>query len=71
MGSKPSNTGEESTSHGHEAFVSAPAEGEGKLQVPHMMQGLSVALILGVFYVGLYRLQPFDAVDNATGFLFV
>ena len=54
-----------------EAFVTAPAEGAAKLQVPYMMQGLTVALMLGVFYVGLYPQQLFDAIDNATGFLFV
>jgi len=53
-----------------EAFVSAPAEGEGALSVPVLMNGLAFALMLGVFYVGLYPQQLFDAVDNATGFLF-
>jgi NADH-quinone oxidoreductase subunit N len=54
-----------------QAFVSAPAEGEGKLDVPLLMQGLTASLMLGVFYVGLYPQQLFDAIDNATGFLFV
>jgi len=54
-----------------EAFVSAPAEGEGRLRVPVELQGLTVALMLGVFYVGLYPQQLFDAIDNATRFLFV
>ncbi len=53
-----------------EAFVSAPAEGEGALNVPLLMNGLAFALMLGVFYVGLYPQQLFDAVHNATGFLF-
>ena len=53
-----------------QAFVSAPAEGEGALTVPVLMNGLAFALMLGVFYVGLYPQQLFDAVDNATGFLF-
>jgi NADH-quinone oxidoreductase subunit N len=53
-----------------EAFVSKPAEGEGALNVPVLMNGLAFALMLGVFYVGLYPQQLFDAVDNATGFLF-
>jgi NADH-quinone oxidoreductase subunit N len=53
------------------AFVDAPHEGEGKLEVPYLMQGLTVALMLGVFYVGLYPAHLFDAVDNATAFLFV
>jgi NADH:ubiquinone oxidoreductase subunit 2 (subunit N) len=54
-----------------EAFVSKPAEGEGALSVPLLMNGLAAALMLGVFYVGLYPQQLFDAIDNATGFLFV
>ncbi len=54
-----------------EAFVTAPEEGEGRLQVPYVMQGLTVALMLGVFYVGLYPQQLFDAIDNATRVLFV
>jgi NADH-quinone oxidoreductase subunit N len=54
-----------------QAFVSAPAEGEGKLSVPLLMNGLAFVLMLGVFYVGLYPQQLFDAVDNATSFLFV
>jgi NADH-quinone oxidoreductase subunit N len=54
-----------------QAFVSAPAEGEGALSVPVLMNGLAFTLMLGVFYVGLYPQQLFDAVHNATGFLFV
>ena len=55
-----------------EAFVTAPAEGEThRLRVPYVMQGLTVALMLGVFYVGLYPQQLFSAIDNATRFLFV
>lgn len=54
-----------------EAFVSAPAEGAGPLPVPLLMRGLAVAMMLGVFYVGLYPQQLFDAIDNATRFLFV
>jgi NADH-quinone oxidoreductase subunit N len=53
------------------AFVDAPGDGEGKLAVPPLMQALIVALMLGVFYVGLYPRHLFDAVDNATAFLFV
>ena len=53
-----------------EAFVSAPAEGEGARNLPLLMNGLAFALMLGVFYVGLYPQQLFDAVHNATGFLF-
>ena len=55
-----------------EAFVSKPEEGqEFRLQIPYVMQGLTVALMAGVFYVGLYPAQLFSAVDNATRFLFV
>ena len=32
---------------------------------------LAFAMMLGVFYVGLYPQQLFDAVDNATRYLFV
>ncbi len=53
-----------------QAFVSKPAEGEGALNVPVLMNGLAFTLMLGVFYVGLYPQQLFDAVHNATGFLF-
>jgi NADH-quinone oxidoreductase subunit N len=54
-----------------EAFISKPEEGEGPLQVPLLMQGLTAALMLGVFYVGLYPQQLFEAIDNATSALFV
>ncbi len=54
-----------------QAFVIKPAEGEGALDVPLLMNGLAAALMLGVFYVGLYPQQLFDAIDNATAFLFV
>ena len=54
-----------------EAFVSPPAEGESRLQIPYVMQGLTVALMIGVFYVGLYPAQLFSAIDNATRFVFV
>jgi NADH-quinone oxidoreductase subunit N len=54
-----------------QAFVSKPEEGAEPLRVPLEMQGLAAALMLGVFYVGLYPQPLFDAVDNATAFLFV
>ncbi len=54
-----------------EAFVSTPHEGSTTLDVPYLMQGLAVAMIVGVFYVGLYPQQLFDVIDNATAFLFV
>jgi NADH-quinone oxidoreductase subunit N len=54
-----------------QAFVSKPDDGAEPLRVPLEMQGLAALLMLGVFYVGLYPQQLFDAVHNATGFLFV
>jgi NADH-quinone oxidoreductase subunit N len=54
-----------------QAFVIKPAEGEGALAVPLLMNGLAAALMLGVFYVGLYPQQLFEAIDNATSFIFV
>ena len=55
-----------------QAFVSKPDEGdEGLLPVPWLMNGMAAALMLGVFYVGLYPQQLFNAIDNATSFLFV
>jgi NADH-quinone oxidoreductase subunit N len=54
-----------------EAFVSAPAEGEGSLSVPVLMNGLAFALMLGVFYIGLYPQNLFDVIDNATKAIFV
>ena len=54
-----------------EAFVSQPEEGDGALNVPLLLNGLAAGLMVAVFYVGLYPQQLFDAIDNATGFLFV
>jgi NADH-quinone oxidoreductase subunit N len=55
-----------------QAFVIKPAEGEeAPLPVPLLMNGLAAALMLGVFYVGVYPQQLFNAIDNATSFLFV
>jgi NADH-quinone oxidoreductase subunit N len=54
-----------------EAFVSKAEEGAGLLPVPAVMQGLALALTVGVFYVGVYPQQLFDAADNAASFLFV
>jgi NADH-quinone oxidoreductase subunit N len=54
-----------------EVFVTK-VEGEpARLPVPLVMQGLTFALMLGVFYVGLYPQQLFDAADSATRLLFV
>ena len=50
----------------------APAEeGAGRLNVPLVMQGLAVALMLAVFYVGIYPRHLFELADNAATFLFV
>jgi NADH-quinone oxidoreductase subunit N len=54
-----------------EAFVSKPAEGEGPFRVPYVMQGLTVVLMLGVFYVGLYPRHLFEAAEAATRILFL
>jgi NADH-quinone oxidoreductase subunit N len=54
-----------------EAFISEPEEGAGPLSVPLLMQGLALALMIGVFYVGLWPQQVFDAADSATRVLFV
>jgi NADH-quinone oxidoreductase subunit N len=54
-----------------QAFVEKPSEGEGALSVPVLMNGLAFVLMLGVFYIGLYPQQLFDAIDNATSFIFV
>jgi NADH-quinone oxidoreductase subunit N len=54
-----------------EAFVSKPDEGASKLDVPFVMQGLAFALMLGVFYIGLWPAQLFEAIDTATSVLFL
>jgi NADH-quinone oxidoreductase subunit N len=53
-----------------QAFVEKPAEGdEGRLPVPLLMNGLAAVLMIGVFYVGLYPQQLFDAIESATNVL--
>lgn len=52
-----------------EAFVSKPDEGAQRLPVPFALQGLALALMIGVFYVGLWPQQLFDAVDSAAKLL--
>lgn len=54
-----------------EAFVTKADEGAQFLPVPLLMNGLATVTMLAVFYVGLYPQQLFEAVDNATKFLFV
>jgi NADH:ubiquinone oxidoreductase subunit 2 (subunit N) len=53
-----------------EVFISPADEGAGRLNVPLVMQGLAVALMLGVFYVGIYPTHLFEAANNAATFLF-
>jgi NADH-quinone oxidoreductase subunit N len=54
-----------------EVFVSPADEGAGRLNVPYLMQGLAVALMLAVLYVGIYPTHLFELADNAATFLFV
>ena len=55
-----------------EAFVSKPDEGEpSRCACRCSCRASPSALMLGVFYVGLYPQQLFDAIDHATSVLFV
>jgi NADH-quinone oxidoreductase subunit N len=54
-----------------QAFVNKPEEGAEPLRVPLELQALAALLMIAVFYVGLYPQHLFEAVDNATRFLFV
>lgn len=51
-------------------YVAEPAT-PGRYRVPVVMHGLALALMVGVFYVGLYPQHLFEAIHNATGFLFL
>jgi len=53
-----------------ELYISQPDE-EGRLQVPAMASGLAVALMVGVFYVGIYPGPLFEIAEEATNILFV
>jgi len=53
-----------------ELYISQPDE-EGRLQVPAMASGLAVALMVGVFYVGIYPRPLFEIAEEATNILFV
>jgi NADH-quinone oxidoreductase subunit N len=53
-----------------EIYISAPDE-PGRLPVPPLMTGLTVLLVLGVFYVGLYPRHLLEAAQEATKLLFV
>jgi NADH-quinone oxidoreductase subunit N len=54
-----------------EVFISKADDGAERLRVPLVMEGLALVLMIGVFYVGLYPQQLFDAADNAASLLFV
>jgi NADH-quinone oxidoreductase subunit N len=50
-------------------YISEPEE-EGRLQVPALLNGMAAALVIGVFYVGLYPRHLFEAAQEATKLLF-
>ncbi len=52
-----------------ELYIGEPAE-EGRLQVPLLVSGLAVALVAGVFYVGIYPRHLLEAAEEATKLLF-
>ena len=52
-----------------ELYISEPEE-EGRLAVPMLVNGLTVALVVGVFYVGIFPRHLFEAAQGATGLLF-
>jgi NADH-quinone oxidoreductase subunit N len=53
-----------------QAFVGKPDDGAEPLRVPLEIQGLAAALMVAVFFIGLWPAPLFEVVDNATGFLF-
>ncbi|MDP3768647.1 MAG: proton-conducting transporter membrane subunit, partial [Dehalococcoidia bacterium] len=53
-----------------ELYISQPEE-EGRLPVPLLMNGMTVALVTGVFYVGIFPRHLFEAAQEATKLLFV
>ena len=52
-----------------ELYVSKPEE-EGRLPVPMMISGLTLALVAGVFYVGIFPRHLLEAAEEATKLLF-
>ncbi len=52
-----------------ELYISEPEE-PGRLQVPLVLNGLTLALVVGVFYVGIYPRHLFEAAQEATKLLF-
>ncbi len=53
-----------------ELYISPPDQ-PGRLSVPPLMSGLTILLVLGVFYVGLYPRHLLEAAQQATKLLFV
>jgi NADH-quinone oxidoreductase subunit N len=53
-----------------ELYISAPDE-PTRFPVPPVLAGLTVVLVLGIFYVGLYPRHIFEAAQEATKVLFV
>ena len=52
-----------------ELYISQPEE-EGRLPVPALMSGLTVALVAGVFYVGIFPRHLLQVAEEATKLLF-
>ena len=52
-----------------ELYISQPEE-EGRLPVPALVSGLTVALVAGVFYVGIFPRHLLQAAEEATKLLF-
>ena len=52
-----------------ELYISEPEE-PGRLQVPLVLNGLTLALVAGVFYVGIYPRHLLEAAQEATKLLF-
>jgi NADH-quinone oxidoreductase subunit N len=53
-----------------ELYIGEPAEG-GRLDVSPVMSGLTLLLVAGIFYVGLFPRHLFEAAQEATKLLFV
>ncbi len=53
-----------------EMYISQPEE-PGRLPVPAVVSGLTVALTVGVFYVGIFPRHLFEAAQEASKLLFV
>ena len=53
-----------------EMYVSQPEE-PARLSVPLLASGLTVLLVLGIFYVGIFPRHLFEAAQEAAKMLFV